>query len=276
LKLTTSLLRALVLGIVQGVTEFLPISSSGHLVLVPWLLRWENPGLAFDAMLHLGTLCAVVAFFWRDLRDLVVAGLASIKERSLGEDPRRKLAWCLVLGTVPAAVIGFVFNDLAEALFAAPVCAGALLLVTGALLAICERRGRLVAGLEAIGWTDALVVGFAQALAIAPGISRSGATMSAGLWRGLRREAAARFSFLLSTPIILGAGLYKLKDLGDTALAAESPVVLVAGFLAAVISGFLSIKFLLGYLRKGRLYPFAIYCWVAGLTTLLVAVLAIR
>jgi undecaprenyl-diphosphatase len=217
----------------------------------------------------------VVAFFWRDLWGLVVAGLASIRERSLGEDPRRRLAWCVVLGTVPAAAIGFVFNDWVEALFAAPVYAGALLLVTGALLAICERTSQRVAGLEGIGWVDALIVGFAQALAIAPGISRSGATMSAGLWRGLRREAAARFSFLLSTPIILGAGLYKLKDLGDTALAAESPLVLVAGFLAAAISGFLSIKFLLGYLRKGRLYPFAIYCWVAGVTTLLVGLLSI-
>jgi undecaprenyl-diphosphatase len=275
-KLTGSLLRALLLGIVQGVTEFLPISSSGHLVLVPWLLRWENPGLAFDAMLHLGSLCAVVAFFWRDLWGLVVAGLASIRERSLGEDPRRKLAWCVVIGTVPAAVVGFLFNDLVEALFAVPVCAGALLLVTGALLAMSERRSRLVAGLEGIDWLDALIVGLAQALAIAPGISRSGATMSAGLWRGLRREAAARFSFLLSTPIILGAGVYKLKDLADTALAAQSPLVLVAGFLAAAISGFLSIRFLLGYLRKGRLYPFAIYCWVAGSAVLLLAVLSIR
>lgn len=276
MKLTTSLLRALLLGIVQGVTEFLPISSSGHLVLVPWLLRWENPGLAFDAMLHLGSLCAVVAFFWRDLCGLVVAGLASIREHSLGGDPRRRLAWCVVLGTVPAAAVGFLFNDFVEALFAAPVCAGALLLVTGALLAISERRSRLVVGLEGVGWLDALIVGLAQALAIAPGISRSGATMSAGLCRGLRREAAARFSFLLSTPIILGAGLYKLKDLGDTALAAESPLVLVAGFLAAAISGFLSIRFLLSYLRKGRLYPFAAYCWVAGVTTLLLAALSIR
>jgi undecaprenyl-diphosphatase len=271
-----SILQALLLGIVQGVTEFLPISSSGHLVLVPWLLRWEHHGLAFDAMLHLGTLTAVVAFFWVDLRDLVVGALLSIKERSLAGDPRRKMAWCIVLGTLPAAVLGFAFNDFFEALFAAPVYVGGLLLVTGALLTISERRSRLALDLDQVGWLDALVTGLGQALAIAPGISRSGATMSAGLWRGLRREAAARFSFLLSAPIILGAGIYELKDLWGTTLAIESPLSLVAGFLAAAVSGFLSIRFLLGYLRHGRLYPFAVYCWAVGLVTLLIAALSIR
>jgi undecaprenyl-diphosphatase len=130
--------------------------------------------------------------------------------------------------------------------------------------------------LDQLGWLDALVVGLGQALAIAPGISRSGATMSAGLWRGLHREAAARFSFLLSTPIILGAGVYKLKDLWGTPLAVEPPVALLAGFLAAAITGFLSIRFLLDYLRRGSLYPFAVYCWAAGLATLLIAVFSIR
>lgn len=272
----TSVLQALLLGLVQGATEFLPISSSGHLVLVPWLLGWENHGLAFDAMLHLGTLAAVVAFFWEDLRDLIVGALLSIKERSLAGDPRRKIGWFIVLGTLPAALLGFAFEGFFESLFAAPVYVGILLVVTGALLAISERRGEMALGLDKVGWLDALVVGLGQALAIAPGISRSGATMSAGLWRGLRREAAARFSFLLSIPIILGAGLYKLKDLWGTPLAAESPVALLAGFLAAAISGFLSIRFLLGYLRHGRLYPFAVYCWAAGLVTLLIAAFSIR
>jgi undecaprenyl-diphosphatase len=258
------------------VTEFLPISSSGHLVLVPWLFQWENPGLAFDAMLHLGSLLAVVAFFWRDLRDLAVAGLASVKERSLGGDQRRKLAWCVVLGSVPAAVLGFAFNDFFEALFGAPVWAGALLLVTGMILALSERYGRKTLDLYRIGWLDALVVGFGQALAIAPGISRSGATIGAGLWRGLRRESAARFSFLLSVPVIFGAGVFKLKDLWETSLVVDSPWPVLAGFLAAAISGFLSIRFLLGYLRKGRLYPFAVYCWAAGLLTLLLAAFSIR
>ncbi len=272
----TSVWQALVLGIVQGATEFLPISSSGHLVLVPWLLGWENHGLAFDAMLHLGTLTAVVAFFWDDLRGLVAAAVLSLKERSLAGDPRRKLAWCIGLGTVPAAVLGLAFEDWFEALFAAPVCVGILLLVTGVLLSVSERWGRKALGLDQLGWLDALMVGLGQALAIAPGISRSGATMSAGLWRGLRREAAARFSFLLSTPIILGAGVYKLKDLWGTPLAAESPLALLCGFLAAAISGFLSIRFLLGYLRRRSLYPFAAYCWAVGVVTLLLAVFSVR
>jgi undecaprenyl-diphosphatase len=272
----SNVLEALLLGIVQGATEFLPISSSGHLVLVPWLLGWENRGVAFDAMLHLGTLVAVVAFFREELRGLMVAALLSIKERSLAGDPLRKTAWCVVLGTLPAALVGFAFEDLFEALFAAPVCVGTFLLVTGTLLAISERRGQMALGLDQVGWQDALVVGLGQALAIAPGISRSGATISAGLWRGLGREAAARFSFLLSAPIIFGAGVYKLKDLWGTPLAVESPVALLAGFLAAAISGFLSIGFLLRYLRRRRLYPFAVYCWAAGLATLLLAVFSLR
>jgi undecaprenyl-diphosphatase len=272
----TSLWQALVLGIVQGATEFLPVSSSGHLVLVPWLLGWENLGLAFDTMLHLGTLTAVVVFFWDDLRGLVAGALFSLKERSLAGDPRRKLAWCIVLGTVPAAVLGFAFEDLFEALFAAPVYVGILLLATGVLLIIGERLGQKALGLDQLGWADALLVGLGQALAIAPGISRSGATMSAGLCRGLHREAAARFSFLLSTPIILGAGVYKLKDLWGMPLAAESPLPLLFGFLAAAITGFLSIRFLLGYLRRKSLYPFAAYCWAVGLVTLLLAVFAVR
>jgi undecaprenyl-diphosphatase len=258
------------------VTEFLPISSSGHLVLVPWLFQWESPGLAFDAMLHLGSLLAVVAFFWRDLRDLALAGLASIKERSLGRDERRKVAWCVVLGSVPAAVLGFAFNDFFESLFGAPVWAGALLLVTGVILALSEGYGRKTMDMYRIGWLDALVVGLGQALAIAPGISRSGATIGAGLWRGLRRESAARFSFLLSVPVIFGAGVFKLKDLWETSLVVDSPWPVLVGFLAAAVSGFLSIRFLLGYLRKGRLYPFAVYCWAAGLFTLLLAAFSIR
>jgi undecaprenyl-diphosphatase len=181
-----------------------------------------------------------------------------------------------VLGTIPAALLGFAFEDWFEALFAAPVYVGILLIVTGVLLSLSERWSKKTLDLDRLGWLDALIVGLGQALAIAPGISRSGATMSAGLWRGLHREAAARFSFLLSTPIILGAGIYKLKDLWGTPLGVSSPVALLCGFLAAAISGFLSIRFLLRYLRSRSLYPFAAYCWGAGLVTLLLAVFSVR
>jgi len=252
------------------------VSSSGHLVLVPWLLRWENMGLAFGALLHLGTLVAVVAFFWRDLWQLVVAGLLSMKERSLAGDPARKMAWLIVLGSVPAAVLGFALEDFFESLFAQPMWVGVFLVGTGVLLAASERWSRRTLEMAELGWVDALVVGLGQAIAIAPGISRSGATMSAGLWRGLRREAAARFSFLLSVPVILGAGLFESKDIFDAPLVSDSPLALVVGFASAAVGGFLSIGFLLRYLQTRSLYPFAIYCWAAGLLTILLSFLGIR
>ena len=252
------------------------MSSSGHLVLAPWLLGWDNPGLAFDAVLHLGTLFAVIAFFWRDLVELIRGGLLSIKERSLADEPRRKTAWLIVLGTIPAAAIGFTLEDFFEVLFATPLWVGILLLGTGVLLMVGERWGGRGLEMQEITWLDALIIGLAQALAIAPGISRSGATISAGLWRGFRREAAARYSFLLAIPIIFGAGLFKLKDLWEGPLFPIAPVTLLTGFLAAAISGFLSIKFLLDYLRKRGLYPFAIYCWAVGMGSILLAFLSLR
>ncbi len=269
-------MQALILGIVQGATEFLPVSSSGHLVLVPWLLQWENPGVAFDAMLHLGTLTAVVVFFWRELWRLLVDLVMSIKDRSLSDGAGRKTAWLLLVATLPAAVIGFLFEGFFENLFNRPGWVGVLLLVTGALLAVSERWSTRASDMSQMSWLDAAVVGLGQALAIAPGISRSGATISAGLWRGLRREAAARFSFLLSVPIILGAGLFKLKDLLQMPGIADSGLVLLGAFLAAAISGFLSIGFLLSYLRTRRLYPFAVYCWAVGSLTILLSLSSIR
>lgn len=274
--LAISIFQALILGIVQGVTEFIPISSSGHLVLVPWLLDWRNPGLAFDAMLHLGTLFAVGAFFWRDLAELTIGAALSIKERSLADEPRRKIAWLILLGTLPATVIGFTFEDFFEVLFATPMWVGILLVATGVLLIASEKLSRRNLEVHEMTWLDAIIVGLGQALAIAPGISRSGATISAGLWRGLGREDAARYSFLLAVPIILGAGVFKLKDLSGAPLFSSSPLILCTGFLAAAVSGFLSIKFLLGYLRKRGLYPFAIYCWTVGLASTLFALASFR
>ncbi len=274
--LQISLLQALILGIVQGATEFVPVSSSGHLVLVPWLLEWPSPGLAFDAILHLGTLLAVVAFFWRDLTQLVVGGILSIKERSVGDDPRRRMAWLIVLGTIPAMVLGFAFEDFFEGMFGAPMWVGILLLVTGALLVVSERWSQRSLELHELSWSGALLVGLGQALAIAPGISRSGATISAGLWRGLRREDAARYSFLLAAPIVFGAGVFKLKDLWGTPLTSGSLLPLLVGFLAAAISGFLSIRFLLAYLRERSLYPFAAYCCAVGAASILIALLSLR
>ena len=267
-----SLLRAIILGIIQGATEFVPVSSSGHLVLVPWLLGWDEPGLMFDTVLHLGTLLAVLAYFWRDWWRLITAWLRGLA-RWRWDDPHARLAWLLILGTVPAAVLGFLLEDFFESLFGQPAWVAVFLLVTAGLLALSEWLGRRQRKMEDLGWLDALVIGLGQAMAIAPGISRSGATMAAGLGRGLERPAAARFSFLLATPVILGAGAFQLLDLFALPDPTAQVPALLVGFLAAAISGYLCIWGLLRYLQRGKLYPFAIYCALAGSAALAVALL---
>jgi undecaprenyl-diphosphatase len=262
-----NIIQALVLGIVQGATEFLPISSSGHLVLVPWLLDWPEPGLAFDTIVHWGTLMAVLAFFWRDLVALARAWASSLVERSLDQTEAR-LAWLIIVGTLPAALIGFLWEDFFESLFRSPGRVAALLLVTGAILALSERLGKRQRSMGDLNWLDSVLIGLAQACAIAPGISRSGATIAMGLLRGVKRETAARYSFLLATPIIFGAGLWQLIELFQAEAVGTQLPPLIVGFLAAAISGYLCIRFLLSYLQRGRLYVFAIYCWAAGIMSL--------
>jgi undecaprenyl-diphosphatase len=265
-----SLLQAIILGILQGATEFIPISSSGHLVLVPWLLGWEPSGLTFDTVLHLGTLLAVVIYFRRDWWALAVAWLRGLVHRDWS-DPTARLAWLLVLGTIPAGIAGLLLQDFFESLFASPGWVSFFLLVTAALLAASEFLGRRFRDLDNLRWLDALLIGLAQAAAIAPGISRSGATIAAGLGRGLDRPAAARFSFLLSTPIIFAAGVMQLVELaGESDPLGQGPA-LAAGFVAAALTGYVCIWGLLRYLQRGRLYPFAIYCAVAGTVMLIVA-----
>jgi undecaprenyl-diphosphatase len=265
-----TLLQAILLGILQGATEFIPVSSSGHLVLVPWLLGWPEPGLAFDVIVHWGTVLALLAVFWRDLYRLLLAGLKSLRTRSLA-DPQARIAWWIVVGTIPAVIIGYLFEDFFEALFSTPVAAAGFLLVTGLILTLSERVGTQNREADEMRWYDALLVGLAQAAAIAPGISRSGATIAAGLLRGVERTAAARFSFLLSVPAILGAGVLSLLDLVSEGILTSDLFLLVSGFVAAAISGYLCIRFLLGYLRRGRLYVFAAYVWLFGAASLIVA-----
>lgn len=272
-----SLLQAFVLGVIQGATEFLPVSSSGHLVLVPWVLGWPAPGLAFDTVVHWGTALGVVAYFRRDWIAVcgaaVRAAIASLRERSLG--PWRaadaRLAGCILLGTVPAAAIGYLLDEFFEGMFARPRAAAALLLVTALLLAVSERLGRRERDLDTLTWLDAVLIGFGQALAIFPGISRSGATIAAGMGRGLRRTAAARFSFLLATPIIFGAGLFKLLDLAQEGALRAQVTVLLVGLVAAATVGSVCIHFLLRFLRRHPLYLFAAYCAVIGIVGLLLS-----
>lgn len=264
-----NIVQAFVLGIVQGITEFIPISSSGHLVLVPWLLNWPEPGLAFDTIVHWGTLLAVLAVFWRDLVALARAWARSLVERNL-EPTEARLAWLIIVGTLPAALMGFLWEDFFEGLFGSPGLVAALLLVTGAILALSEQLGRRQLSMGDLSWLDSVLIGLAQGLAIAPGISRSGATIAVGLLRGVKREAAARYSFLLATPIIFGAGLLQLVELFQAGAGGAQLPPLVVGFLVAAVSGYVCIRFLLAYLQRGRLYVFAAYCWLAGSVSLII------
>ncbi len=262
-----SLFEAFLLALVQGVTEFLPISSSAHLVLVPWWLGWEAPGLAFDTVLHLGTLLAVLVYFWRDWWELALG----LWPRGASRNPsQRRLLMALVIGTIPAAVAGYWFEDFFAAMFERPVGVAVGLILTGFLLILAERRRRRGLTLDQIGWFDALVIGLAQAVAIFPGISRSGITIAAGLGRGLERPAAARFSFLLSAPIIFGAGLFQMRKLNTDGLDAL-PVLF--GLTVAAVAGMLSIRYLLRYLQRRTLYVFTGYVWLLALVTLVRAAL---
>ncbi len=248
---------------VQGLTEFLPISSSAHLILLPRLMGWDDPFLSsaeFDVMLHLGTLAALLAYFWRDLIRLAVAWVSSIRDRRLGADPDRRLAWLLLLTVIPAALVGALFEDFFDETFREALLLIPVLLAVGAgMLAFGERFGRRERGLEQLGVKDALVIGLAQALALFPGMSRSGVTIAAGLVLGLEREAAARFAFLMGIPIIAGAGLWKLRVIIAGETSPFEPVVLAAGMAASALAGLAAIVFLLRYLRTRSTGIFIVY-----------------
>jgi len=266
------IIQAIILGIVQGATEFIPVSSSGHLVIVPWLLGWDKPSLLFDTMLHWGTLVAIFVVFWRDFLALIRAWFTSLARRSLA-DPNARLAWFIIVGTIPAVVAGLLFDDFLESMFLNPQAVGFFMLITAGLLAGSEqlaKRSQATRDLEHMNWTDAIVIGVAQSFALLPGISRSGSTIAAGLGRGIRRDLAARYSFLLGTPAFFGAGLLQVaKAMGDDSAALAGNVApMLAGFIAAAVVGVLAIRFLLRYLRNRTLYVFSVYCLVVGLLTI--------
>ncbi len=265
-----TVLQAAVLGLVQGGTEFLPVSSSGHLVLVPWLLGWPIPGLGFDLLVHLGTAVAVAGYFWRDWLEMVRGAVRALRTRSLG-DPAARLAVFILLGTVPGAVVGGLLENWIEQVFTRPDIAAGFLLLTAGILTLAEGYGRRERGLDSLSWQDTLLVGTAQAGAILPGISRSGATIAAGMARGLDRPAAARFSFLLSTPIILGAGAVSLLELVRAGGLAGQLPLLLTGFIAALVAGLACIHLLLRHLQRHSLYPFAVYCALFGLLGLVIS-----
>ncbi|MFW6184685.1 MAG: undecaprenyl-diphosphate phosphatase [Chloroflexota bacterium] len=268
-----SIIEAIFIGIVQGATEFLPISSSGHTVLLPTLLDLSNPGLSLIAVAHQGTLLAVVVYFFRDLWDILIAVLNGLWRREPLGTPDARLGWYIALGSVPAAVAGLTMGGFFESIFARPIFAAGFLLVTALLLYVGERlvhRQSEHKGIRQLGAVDAFLVGVFQMFALFPGISRSGSTITAGLWRDLDRETAARFSFLLGVPAILGAGILELFKLETAALNAQLPIFLTA-FVAAAISGYLCIHLLLTWLKQHSLYVFVVYCALAGVAYLLLA-----
>ena len=253
-------LQALVIGIVQGLTEFLPISSSAHLIAVPEFLGWKDPFLnsaSFDVMLHAGTLAALLVYFWSDLIRLLFAWIDSIRERAIGGDPDRRLAWLVLVTVIPGALLGVGFESFFDTFFRQHIILVGIFLALGAgILWLAEQLALLQRGLGQVNVRDAVLIGIAQAFALFPGFSRSGMTIAAGLYTGLTREAAARFSFLMGTPIIAGAAIWKARELLQAGLPSADVLALGAGMLGAAVAGLAAIAFLLVYLRRRSTAPF--------------------
>jgi len=245
-------IQAVVFGMLQGLTEFLPISSSAHLVLLPWITGWEDPGLAFDVALHWGTLLAVLVYFWRDVAGFFQGGIRFLRgDRS----PEACLPWQIAAATVPAAGFGFLFKAQAETLFRSPLLIAFMLAVFGILLFLSDRVGINLKYLKDLPWKNALTIGICQSFALLPGVSRSGITITLALLLGFRKTEAVKFSFFLSIPIIFGAGILE----GDYILQHLNSPTLWTGFLAAAVSGYLTIHFLLSFVKTKSFMPFVIY-----------------
>jgi undecaprenyl-diphosphatase len=283
------IIESIILGLVQGATEFIPISSSAHLIFIPYLFGWTDPAitsLSFDVALHLGTLVALLAYFARDWLRLIRAFFKIITERRIGADPDRRLAILVLVGTIPGGLAGLLLESRIDALFHRPgvpisstamIVMAAIIAAFGVLLLLADRLGRQAQYMEDLSLKDTLLIGLSQALAVFPGVSRSGATITTGLALGLEREEAARFSFLLSAPIILAAGVKSVWELFAGMHAGALPqsdlIVFPIGFVMAALSGFLCIRFLLEYLQTNNMKIFAYYRWGLALVILLVALI---
>ncbi len=276
------LFKAAVLGIIQGVTEFLPVSSSGHLILMREMLGWDlltdqHLNKMFDVALHAGTFVSLLIFFRSDIVRLFRAFAASLRH-GVGGAADRRLGWVMVVGTVPAAVAGVVGQEVIETKLGEPVLVAGLLIIFGMVLWLADWRAAGLRGMRDVSWWDGVVVGAAQAMALAPGVSRSGITITAGLALGMTRETAARFSFLLSIPIVGGAATYGFLDVAkrSQALPLESVLIFAVGMVAAALSGYVCIRFFLRYLQTRRLLPFIVYRLALGIGLLSWLALAAR
>lgn len=265
--------QALVLGVVQGLTEFLPVSSTGHLILFPWLFNWNGVvnSLPFDLALHTGTLLAVFLFFWKDWVDLVTAFLKNLSGgwSKLWADMNSRLFLLLVIGSVPAGIFGVLLDKLAEEKLRSPLLIALAMIGFGCILYWADSfNGKREMGKLTL--KDSILIGFAQVIALVPGISRSGSTITGGLFLGLDRKTATKFSFLLSTPIIAGAALFKFKDMVKEGGLGGNSIVFLVGLLAAAISGWLAIRFMLRYVQSNKFTIFVFYRFVIGAFILLV------
>jgi undecaprenyl-diphosphatase len=269
------LIEAVILGVVQGLTEFLPVSSSGHLLLGQYFLGLDQErfGLSFDVALHMGTLVAVVSYFWRDLVKMGVAFLRSFGHMDLANDPDQRLAYLVIASTLPAALIGFLFEGFFENTVRSPWVVVFNFVLIGVLFLVAEAAGSRSRQASKLRFGEAVGIGLAQATALVPGVSRSGATITLGLFLGLRREEAARFSFLMSIPIIAGAGGLKLAEVIASGMSAHESVLFATGFLTSAFVGYFTIRFLLRYLTHHSLRVFAYYRFaVAAVVALLLFV----
>ena len=257
--------QSLILGIVQGLTEYLPVSSSAHLVLVPYLLNWSFPAaqiFPFDVLVQMGTLVAVILYFWKDLISILKCFFKGLIDKEPFKDPQARLGWYLLLATIPATFAGLLLKNKVEAVFSDPRVTAYFLFTTAALLVISDLVGKRTRKLDEMTWWDALWIGLFQAIAIFPGISRSGSTISGGMTRNFDRTNSARFSFLMSIPVMIGAGLVSIKDLAAVPNLGAFLPVLAVGFITEVIVGYLAIHWLLSFIKRHNFWPFAVYCVV--------------
>jgi len=270
------MLQVVVLAVVQGLTEFLPVSSTAHLALIPWIFHWKDPGLEFDVALHVGTLVAVLLYFFKTWVDLLLLGFGAkpvfdTADFKSGSDEHRALLWFLALGTIPAAVVGWAFQKQVETTWRSPLIIAAALIGVAVLMAVAEKMGREQKELASAGLADSMWIGVSQAFALVPGVSRSGITITAGLLRDLRREAAAKFSFLLATPVVAGAALKEFLTFPHHRVPAEMQMPFGVGIIVSALVGFATIAFFLKYLQFGTLKIFIYYRIFFGIIILALA-----
>jgi len=260
-----TILQAVILGLAQGLGEFLPISSSAHLVLIPWFFGWTDPGLTFDVALHLGTLVAVVIYFWKDWWRLIIKGFSDVRS------VEGRLFWYLVAASIPGAIGGYLLEKKAETVFRSPTLIAIMLILMGVFLYWVDRRSTKKIEMNRITFGTSLLIGISQVLAIVPGVSRSGITMTTGMFMGLTREGAARFSFLLSTPIIFGAAMVKLPGVLSNSSGITANFMI--GTAVSCIAGIVSISFLLRYVQTKNFLPFVWYRFILGALVIVMTVM---